>query len=164
MTLLEGVETFHRIVALGTEPQVVVSTGNLQTRINQWINRDVFRDRDPDKKEEGQLYDRPHLQTPFVAPRDETEQRLAGIWQQLLGIHGVGIQDDFFELGGDSLLVTQVISRIRSQLGVKLPFENLFEDSTIARLAERIKTVTWALQELDSPTDSPTEDREEFDL
>lgn len=72
----------------------------------------------------------------FVAPRTETEQAIAAIWQDLLGLPEVGVQESFFELGGHSLLATKLIFRLREVLGADLPLNALFEgDPTIERLA-----------------------------
>ncbi|MDC0708183.1 amino acid adenylation domain-containing protein [Stigmatella sp. ncwal1] len=71
----------------------------------------------------------------YEAPRDETEQKLAELWEELLGLNRVGIHDDFFEAGGHSLLATQLGSRIREQFGVDLALRQLFENTTIAELA-----------------------------
>ncbi|RKI03638.1 amino acid adenylation domain-containing protein [Corallococcus sp. AB038B] len=71
-----------------------------------------------------------------VAPRDATEQRLADIWTELLGAPRVGVHDDFFELGGNSLLATQVISRVRESFGVDVPLRSAFEARTVAALAQ----------------------------
>ncbi len=65
------------------------------------------------------------------APRSATEQALAEIWASVLGVPRVGIRDDFFALGGHSLLVTQVRSRVRSRLGVELPLAALFQHTTV---------------------------------
>lgn len=89
---------------------------------------------------------------PFVAPRTPTEQTLAELWMKALRLQRVGIHDDFFELGGDSLLATQVASRIREALRVELPLERLFKETTIAGLAEHLDTVLWAAR---VPTDAP---------
>ena len=71
----------------------------------------------------------------YVAPTNETEQRLAGIWQHLLGVDRVGIQDNFFELGGHSLLATRVVSAVRKELDVELTVKDFFIYPTIALLA-----------------------------
>jgi acyl carrier protein len=75
----------------------------------------------------------------YVAPRNETEQRLGEIWEQVLRVARVGIDDNFFELGGHSLLATQVVSRIRESFVMELPLRSLFERPTIAGIAEEIE-------------------------
>jgi hypothetical protein len=72
---------------------------------------------------------------PSVAPRNETEQTIAGIWQELLGIEPIGIYDNFFELGGQPLLATQVVTRIRAALQTNLPLRRFFEAPTVSELA-----------------------------
>ncbi|HXI92646.1 MAG TPA: amino acid adenylation domain-containing protein, partial [Blastocatellia bacterium] len=76
----------------------------------------------------------------YVAPRNDTEMQLVGIWAGVLDLEQekIGVNDDFFELGGHSLLATQLISKIRSQLDVDLPLKSLFEDGTVAELAQLI--------------------------
>ncbi|NTX35800.1 amino acid adenylation domain-containing protein, partial [Myxococcus sp. CA033] len=80
----------------------------------------------------------------YVAPRGETESRLATLWQELLHVERVGVHDDFFELGGHSLLATQALSRVQVAFGVELPLRELFEAPTVARLALRLDTLAQA--------------------
>ncbi|MDQ2881212.1 MAG: amino acid adenylation domain-containing protein [Actinomycetota bacterium] len=79
-----------------------------------------------------------------VAPRTETERVLARIWAEVLGVRTVGLEDDFFALGGDSILGVRILSRIRTALGAELPVRALFETRTVARLVERLPGVARA--------------------
>ena len=78
------------------------------------------------------------LSTNFVAPQNWTEEVLASIWAKVLRLEQVGIHDNFFELGGHSLLATQVMSRVRQAFRIEIPLQLLFENPTIATLAQGI--------------------------
>ncbi|HEY3492501.1 MAG TPA: acyltransferase domain-containing protein, partial [Solirubrobacterales bacterium] len=83
-------------------------------------------------------YERPgHLRNPYAPPSNDLERGLSEIWQEILGIHEVGIHDSFFELGGHSLAATRLVSRLRAALGVELPLRAVFETPTVAELAAR---------------------------
>lgn len=71
----------------------------------------------------------------FVAPRDELETTLAGIWRELLGLDAVGVRDNFFSLGGDSMLAVRLMAEVQRACGRKLPLAWLFQDATIEHLA-----------------------------
>jgi acyl carrier protein len=73
-----------------------------------------------------------------VAPRSPVEVRLAEVWTSLLGIEPVGVHDDFFALGGHSLMATQVVSRLRTIYQVDLPLSAIFEAPTVAGLAQAL--------------------------
>jgi amino acid adenylation domain-containing protein len=74
-----------------------------------------------------------------VAPRDDLEARLAAIWREILGVSSLSVDDDFFELGGESLLAVQLFVRIEAELGRELPLATLFDAPTIEALARRIR-------------------------
>jgi acyl carrier protein len=74
-----------------------------------------------------------------VAPRTPTEESLVAIWQDVLKIARVGVEDNFFDLGGHSLLVMQVVSRAERALGITMPVRSFFELPTIAALAADIE-------------------------
>ncbi|MFK5969645.1 MAG: beta-ketoacyl synthase N-terminal-like domain-containing protein [Candidatus Marithrix sp.] len=75
----------------------------------------------------------------YVSPRNETEQKITEIWQQFLGIENIDIHDDYFELGGDSLLAVQLIAKLCQIFQIKLPSNILLSSSTIAKLTQSIK-------------------------
>jgi acyl carrier protein len=72
------------------------------------------------------------------APTSDIERRIAGIWQTVIGIAPVGIQDSFFDLGGSSLLAIQVISLLNKEFKAQVPVTSLFEGGTVASLAKVI--------------------------
>ncbi|HEY6121541.1 MAG TPA: amino acid adenylation domain-containing protein [Pyrinomonadaceae bacterium] len=78
-------------------------------------------------------------QEEFVAPRTPIEDVLATIWAETLGLDRVGIKDDFFSLGGHSLLVARIVARVREALQIELPMRALFEASTVAALAVEVE-------------------------
>jgi phthiocerol/phenolphthiocerol synthesis type-I polyketide synthase E len=84
------------------------------------------------------LHARPDLATPYVAPRSDLEERVAAVWRQVLGLAEVGVHDSFLELGGDSLLATRLMSRLREELAVDLPMDRLFAQPTVAAVAAAV--------------------------
>jgi amino acid adenylation domain-containing protein len=132
----EGVETFRRVLAATVLQRVVVSTADLAARIRQSLIREAAGA--PVAGEGGtQLagYDRPELTEDYVAPRSDTEARIARLWSELLGIRQVGVKDSFLDLGGHSLLATQLASRMRSELGIDVTLEDVFRLPTVEGLA-----------------------------
>ncbi len=137
----EGVEIFRRILSGDVPSQIVISTGDLQKRISQWIKRKPK----PESKEvvgassSASLVSRPLLQTTYVAASNELEQRIVDVWQNLLGLEPVGIYDNFFELGGNSLLGTQLVAKLRNTFQMEFPLRSIFEDPTVAGAAKIIE-------------------------
>jgi polyketide synthase PksJ len=139
----EGIEIFRRVLGSNGWPQVVVSTTDLRLRVK--------KTRRPGKKESQSEAEarktggstpkqaRPELSTEYVAPRTEIERRLAPIWENLLGIQQVGIYDDFFELGGDSLKAVNFGAHIHKELNTEVPISEFFNRPNIKELAEYIQ-------------------------
>ncbi len=118
---------------------------NLQTRLPQYMVPAVFvlMEKFPltsngkiDRKAlPAVVQENAQLSQDFVSPRTTTERMLAEIWADLLKVDRVGINDSFFDLGGHSLLAIKTVSRIRDAFEVDLPAQILFENSTIAEIA-----------------------------
>jgi acyl transferase domain-containing protein/SAM-dependent methyltransferase/acyl carrier protein len=101
----------------------------------------------------GLCHPRPNLKTPYVAAETDLERRLAGIFQALLGFEPVGLHDSFFDLGGDSLTGTVLVSRLRDAFQLELAIRTIFEAPTIAQLAVAIEDLL--IQELEALPDDP---------
>lgn len=79
----------------------------------------------------------------IVAPRNDVEERLAAIWREILSQDAIGVNDNFFEIGGHSLLAVRVVSRLRETFKVEAPMMCLFEMPTIAELANALAEGKW---------------------
>ncbi|KAB8321066.1 SDR family oxidoreductase [Tolypothrix campylonemoides VB511288] len=158
----EGVDAFSRILESNLS-QVVICSRDLHIR-EAWENtpKDLLEPQFTISSKP--THSRPELSNAYVAPRNELEETIANIWQQLLGIEQVGIYDNFFELGGHSLLATQLISRMRETLQVELPLNSLFEESSVAGLAERIERIRSIVQQIHAAPDDIANNREEIEL
>nr|VFJ75372.1 MAG: Acyl transferase domain-containing protein [Candidatus Kentron sp. FW] len=131
----EGVDVFDRIMG-NTLPQVLVSTWDLLIQSEQGQVFDI-----PEKDNLSQtIHERPELGHAYVPPTNQIEKTLADIWQKLLGIEKIGVHDDFFELGGDSLIMMRLVARIRRELNIEAPLQIFFENSKIKALAGYIDT------------------------
>ena len=137
----EGSQAFDMVLRMPTADHLVISTGHLQSRVDAWVNlRSLRGDQmatEP-SSEAKHIYTRPDLYTPYAEPEGDLEQRTATLWQQALGIDRIGRHDDFFELGGTSLLAIQILAHIRDLFGVDFPIDILFEATTVCKMAEVI--------------------------
>ncbi len=136
MTPEEGAEAFRRLLRLRAESRLVVCVSELEDRLSRWRTAEpVDQPSTPDALDEAPRHARPALASSYIAPRDEVEERIAAVWQRLLGIDRIGVEDDFFALGGDSLMAMQLMARVREAFGVEIPMAALFEQPTVEGLA-----------------------------
>ncbi|UCH95165.1 MAG: SDR family NAD(P)-dependent oxidoreductase, partial [Candidatus Aminicenantes bacterium] len=133
----EGIDAFSRILGR-SHSQVVVSTADLLTRIREREVSAVERLSQARENTGTPTLSRPEMNTPYVAPTTGTEEMLAETWKELLGIKEVGILDDFFELGGDSLKALSVGGRIHKASNVNVPLAEFFNRPTIKQMAQYI--------------------------
>jgi amino acid adenylation domain-containing protein len=80
----------------------------------------------------------------YLAPRTAVEEVLAGIWAEVLGAERVGVRDDFFAMGGHSLLIMRLTTRVHAAFGVELPIRRVFESPTLAAMADEIQRSLFA--------------------
>ncbi len=144
LTPAEGREAFRRVLSRTDLDQVIVSTADLNARRDRWAGRRAERMAPADAGSRARLYARPDLGDPAAPPRSGVEAQLVELWQEVLGVAPIGIHDSFFELGGDSLQATHLMSRIRLVCQIELPLRTLFEAPDVAGLADRIETLRWA--------------------
>ena len=134
-------EVLRRLLRAQISGRIVVSTTDLEARLDHSLRDNgaapVERAAEP-AAALATLHRRPRLSTDYVAPRNSRERTIAGIWQEVLGIADIGAEDSFLELGGDSLLATRILARIRRRFGVDLPLHDFFTDS-LAELAEAVQ-------------------------
>lgn len=128
----ESVEAFRRVITAVTTPHIIISSGDLPGRLNLWINQSGNEPETPNAP----LHPRPTLTTNYAPPEDERQELIAQVWAELLGIEQPGIHDNFFDLGGNSLIALKVISRLKKTLQREIPVVSLFEGPTIYALAE----------------------------
>jgi amino acid adenylation domain-containing protein len=128
-----GAEVFRRALGAGL-PQVVVSTVEWAERLAE--HRTAAS---PDALEAearpAEAHPRPELANAYVAPESETERAVAAVWQEVLGIDRVGLHDNFFDLGGNSLAGLRITRGLRERLAVALSDVSLYEAPTVAALA-----------------------------
>ena len=161
----EATDVLSRFLSMTDATQILVSTGDLQGRIDQVMPREAPPQDEAaavDASQISQAHARPALSSQYEAPRTDAERLLADIWAKMLGIDQVGIHDNFFELGGDSVISIQIMSKLRATFGLDLPLRNLFERPTVATLAQAIDGLQW-LEKSRAPASS-TGTREEIEV
>src|SRR6185295_4550010 len=131
-------DAFNRLLAQRQLPQALVSTQDFQARVERLnaLTRSRVTQALQVSQASGSAHARPNLPNAYVAPQTEFERKLAAIWQQVLGIEQVGTNDDFFQLGGHSLLVTQLLNKLHKVYPVEIPIRSLFENPTVAGMAK----------------------------
>jgi acyl-coenzyme A synthetase/AMP-(fatty) acid ligase/acyl carrier protein len=83
----------------------------------------------------------PDLDEPFAPPGSASEEAVAGVWREVLGLSTVGVHDDFFQLGGDSLKALRVVNRLRSIFGAEVPIDIVLRRATIAEIASAMDSL-----------------------
>jgi amino acid adenylation domain-containing protein len=158
----EGCEVFRTLMSAELVGQVIVSTSGPQGFVGQGLtdhmvpsttiyglpltsNGNMARARLP---EAGQF--KPETRAEYGPPMTQTEQVLSDIWTSILGLDRVGARDNFFDLGGHSLVAAQLTSRIRHALKIEVPVRAVFENPTLKELAAVVDEIVVAGSEAES--------------
>ena len=127
----EGADALRRAMASGL-PRIAMTALSLDALAAQAEKLAKKSDARAD------AFERPELDSDFVAPRTAIEEKLAEFWRKLLGVAQVGVDDNFFDLGGHSLIAVRLFTMIKREYSVEFPISVLFEAPTIARCAALI--------------------------
>jgi thioesterase domain-containing protein/NAD(P)-dependent dehydrogenase (short-subunit alcohol dehydrogenase family)/acyl carrier protein len=139
LALSEGAAALERVLSGDRGGPIVVSPIDLE----RWRER-LGRTCAAQSEEPTVKFERPELESRYEAARDEIEEKLAACFGELLGVDRVGIHDDFFALGGHSLIAVRLFAKAKKLFGVEYPLSVLFEAPTVAALADRVRADTGA--------------------
>ena len=137
-----GWRVLQRVLSIG-ERYAVVSTQDFSTLVRMSRTSSIASHQETVRKMRSKLgrHPRPELATPFVAPQTDPETTIAGVWAEALGLEEVGVEDNFFDLGGNSLVGMEIVSDVRAALDVDyLPPHLLYQAPTVSALALAIRS------------------------
>lgn len=160
---------------IGTQERTNAVRSDLASRLPEYMVPSAFVWLDEFPRTPNGKIDRKSLPEPgaididrmkeYAAPVNETQQKIHAIWSDLLGIKQVSVQDDFFALGGHSLLMIQLVSRLRQAFGFSIPLSAVVDTRTIAAQATRIDTLRWSRESSAENMPMKSQDvREEFEV
>ncbi|GAA2696431.1 hypothetical protein GCM10010412_090320 [Nonomuraea recticatena] len=134
MTADEALAAFDRLRAAG-HPHVVVAAGGLDDRLPRAVPTLPGEAAAGSAAGGADRFPRPELPQPYAAPTSQSERDLAGLWSEVLGVEPVGTRDNFFDLGGNSLVALQMLALVKKRHGIAVPTVTLFEAPTVQTLA-----------------------------
>ncbi|GLV53935.1 hypothetical protein KDH_07860 [Dictyobacter sp. S3.2.2.5] len=117
-------------------PQTIVQLASLPLTLNGKIDSKKLREQEPIKAESSESVE---IEKTYVRPRDHIEMRLAHIWSQILSVHKIGALDDFFDLGGNSIIAVRLMSLIHKEFQCDLALSTLFKHPTLAAFARILR-------------------------
>jgi amino acid adenylation domain-containing protein len=135
----EGMAAIERVLRGPLVPRILISSQDLDALLASAEPAPAAEAAEQTASAGAHRVPRPALTAAFVAPTTPLEQQIAKVFEELLGVEGVGIHDDFFELGGHSLLLTQLAARVRKQTKTEVGLRSLFEKRTVSDLAAQIE-------------------------
>lgn len=150
----EGVVAFERALSQSALCNLVISSVD----VNVWLRKlaaDSQRLKGDEAADATPSFSRPDLNSEYVAPTSPLQTALAAMWSRLLGVGNVGVLDDFFELGGNSLTAVRLFARVKKDFGISLPLSTLFAAPTISLLADVLRSHGYAPEAETNGTAAP---------
>ncbi len=135
----QGVEAFERIMGNQDIGQVIISSGDLNKRVDRWIKLDSIKSEESLNNNSDSKKQRPNLKNSYVMPASKLEETIAKVFADFFGYDEIGIDDNFFDLGASSLDMIQITNNLRRQLNTNIPILKLFTFSTIRTLAANLQ-------------------------
>ncbi|MDQ1292524.1 MAG: phthiocerol/phenolphthiocerol synthesis type-I polyketide synthase [Actinomycetota bacterium] len=143
LTRAQGQEAFGRLLSAPTpDGQIVVSPREFTSlrALARSITPALLAEELSNLETTGHRHPRPDLDTPYVEPSTPEQKEIAAVWQEILGLERIGIDDDFFALGGHSLAAVRIGTKLRSRFGVELDLQTFFRAPTVAGTAALLAT------------------------
>ncbi|AIS56744.1 beta-ketoacyl synthase N-terminal-like domain-containing protein [Vibrio coralliilyticus] len=131
----EGLDALKRQLAHLEFEQLVVVTSDLGQLIYEAIPEQEDEQLAELEAEVNQGHARPELSVEYVAPENDIEKEIIAVWQSILGISGIGVDDNFVELGGNSLLAVQIVSKVSAKFEVDIRVDLFYQDQTVRGLS-----------------------------
>lgn len=145
----DGYPMLWDILDSGVTPQIIVCPDSFTRRLGfaNEVTRDALREQLAAAPQRSVTASPRNLVTPFVEPETEAQRVIADMWAETLAVDKIGIDDDFFDLNGNSLVAVQLVARIRERFEVDVAVASLFEARTVRGLSEEIEGKLLALVE-----------------
>lgn len=162
ISVAEGQDAFLRILMMRDVPQVIVSAHSFSDIVQR--SRTPFSDDRASEVSPVERHARPALRNTLEPPQTDLEREIADLWQNELGIEQIGRTDDFFELGGDSLIAIRLNARLRESLQVNLTVRSIYDQPTVGSLARHVEALRWTNHNrgtVESGTDGSEEELEQ---
>ncbi|TCP54480.1 acyl transferase domain-containing protein [Tumebacillus sp. BK434] len=152
ITEAEGWEALTRVLSFGL-PQTVVSTQDFHDvlQASQSFTAAGFLEALEESRQAALAGAQSNSN--YVAPRNDLETTIAGFWAELFGVQQPSVQADFFDLGGNSLVAIQLVTRMRKQFGMDFPINTIFESPTIEALAQMVESNQLGQEKIDALED-----------
>lgn len=143
------IDVFERVLSIENMPQIIISTSSLDKRLSKWVDQ---LETNPGENTENlseitsDEFDRSGLTNKYTKPDTPVEEKLSELFEELFGYKNIGTEDDFFELGGNSLMAITLSNRIYKTFNVELAIEDFFEKPNIKELAKEIDMINKLIE------------------